>query len=209
MSSQNHDQIGNRAAGDRLTDALDDDQLGCAALVTMCSPFTPMLFQGEEWAASTPFQFFTSHTDPEIGAATSEGRLEEFAQHGWDDDGAGPAGHGDVPAFQAGLVRARSSRVVERMLSAYRRLAELRRTHADLTAPSFAECAADEESRVFTMRRGALTVLVNFGAQRADGGRRPPENSSSRPSPVSISRTAASRCRHTPAACWPTRRRAD
>ena len=57
---QNHDQVGNRAAGDRLTDALDDDQLACAALVLMCAPFTPMLFQGEEWAASTPCLLYTS-----------------------------------------------------------------------------------------------------------------------------------------------------
>ncbi len=60
VCSQNHDQIGNRARGDRLTEHLDDDQLACAALLTLCGPFTPMLFMGEEWAASTPFQFFTS-----------------------------------------------------------------------------------------------------------------------------------------------------
>ena len=59
VCSQNHDQVGNRAAGDRFTEHLDDDQLACAALLTLCGPFTPMLFQGEEWAASTPFQFFT------------------------------------------------------------------------------------------------------------------------------------------------------
>ena len=64
--------------------ALDDDQLACAALLTLCGPFTPMLFQGEEWAASTPFQFFTSHPEPELGQATAEGRIAEFAKMGWD-----------------------------------------------------------------------------------------------------------------------------
>jgi maltooligosyltrehalose trehalohydrolase len=163
VCSQNHDQIGNRAAGDRLTAALDDDQLACAALVTLCSPFTPMLFQGEEWAASTPFQFFTSHTDPDIGRATSEGRLEEFSRHGWDPDAV------PDPQDEATYVRSKldwsepSSTRGARMLSAYRELAALRRTHPELTAPSFAECTADEETRVFTMRRGALTVVVNFG----------------------------------------------
>ncbi len=84
VCSQNHDQIGNRARGDRLTEALDDDQLACAALLTLCGPFTPMLFMGEEWAASTPFQFFTSHPEPELGTATAEGRIAEFERMGWD-----------------------------------------------------------------------------------------------------------------------------
>ena len=69
VCAQNHDQIGNRAVGDRTAAHLDDDQLVCGALLTLAGPFTPMLFQGEEWAASTPFQFFTSHTDPAIGEA--------------------------------------------------------------------------------------------------------------------------------------------
>ena len=84
VCNQNHDQIGNRAAGDRLTATLDHDQLACAALLTLAGPFTPMLFQGEEWAASTPFQFFTSHPEPELGAVTAEGRIKEFERMGWD-----------------------------------------------------------------------------------------------------------------------------
>ena len=84
VCSQNHDQIGNRARGDRLAEALDDDQLVCAALLTLTSPFTPMLFQGEEWAASTPFQFFTSHPEEDLGRAVAEGRLAEFERMGWD-----------------------------------------------------------------------------------------------------------------------------
>ena len=84
VANQNHDQVGNRAVGDRLSEHLDEDQLVCAALLTLTSPFTPMLFQGEEWAASTPFQFFTSHPEPELGEATAAGRLTEFAQLGWD-----------------------------------------------------------------------------------------------------------------------------
>ena len=64
VTDQNHDQVGNRARGDRLSDPspghLDDDQLACAALLTICAPFTPMLFMGEEWAASTRWPFFTS-----------------------------------------------------------------------------------------------------------------------------------------------------
>ena len=107
VCSQNHDQIGNRARGDRLTEHLDDDQLACAALLTLCGPFTPMLFMGEEWAASTPFQFFTSHPEPDLGRATAEGRIAEFERMGWDAvRGARPAGPGDLRAVEAGLVGA-------------------------------------------------------------------------------------------------------
>jgi maltooligosyltrehalose trehalohydrolase len=122
-----------------------------------------MLFQGEEWAASTPFQFFTSHTDEEIGRATSEGRHDEFAEHGWDADLVPDPQ--DPETFRRSKLdwsevgRPRHAR----MLEVYRRLAELRRTQPDLTAPSYAVCTADEEARVFTMSRGRLTVVVNFG----------------------------------------------
>ena len=82
--SQDHDQIGNRAAGDRLSQSLDEGGLAIAAVLTVLSPFTPMLFMGEEWGASTPWQFFTSHPEPELGRATAEGRIAEFAAMGWD-----------------------------------------------------------------------------------------------------------------------------
>jgi len=165
VCSQNHDQIGNRARGDRLTEHLDDDQLACAALLTLCGPFTPMLFQGEEWAASTPFQFFTSHPEPELGKATAEGRIAEFAEHGWDAS--------DVPDPQDPATFERSkldwSEPEEgrgaRMLAVYRRLAELRRRLPDLTDPRFThvDCTADDGSGVFTLQRGNALVVANFG----------------------------------------------
>ncbi len=165
VCSQNHDQIGNRAVGDRITDALDDDQLACAALLTLAGPFTPMLFQGEEWAASTPFQFFTSHPEPELGTATAEGRIAEFERMGWD-----PA---VVPDPQDPETFARSKldwheldgERGARMLSVYRRLAALRRTLPELTDPAFTRtrCEVDEEARVLQMHRGGVLVVVNFG----------------------------------------------
>jgi len=167
VCSQNHDQIGNRAAGDRITAALDADQLACAALLTMCGPFTPMLFQGEEWAASTPFQFFTSHPEEELGRATAEGRIAEFAQHGWDPavvpDPQDPATYARSRLDWAELDSDRG----RRMLAIYRDLARLRREHEELTDPSFAHvrCRADETARFFAMERGRLLVLVNFGDQ--------------------------------------------
>jgi maltooligosyltrehalose trehalohydrolase len=165
VGSQNHDQVGNRAAGDRLSATLDEDQLVSAALLTLTAPYTPMLFQGEEWAASSPFQFFTSHPEPELGAATAEGRLREFEQMGWDPD--------TVPDPQDPETFRRSKldwaeleqEPHARVLAAYRRLAELRRQLPDLTDPRFdsVSCTADEQRGVFTMRRGELLVVVNFG----------------------------------------------
>ncbi|HET8961530.1 DUF3459 domain-containing protein, partial [Nocardioides sp.] len=127
--------------------------------------FTPMLFQGEEWAASTPFCFFTSHPEPDLGRVTAEGRFAEFERMGWDPS--------VVPDPQDPATFRRSkldwnepeSGHHARLLAAYRRLAELRRAHPDLTDPAFSStsCSVDEEARVLRMRRGRLEVVVNFG----------------------------------------------
>ena len=107
VCNQNHDQIGNRAAGDRLTATLDHDQLACAALLTLAGPFTPMLFQGEEWAASTPFAVL--HLPPRARARRGD---RGGPDQGVRADGVGrvrrarPAGPGDVRAVAAGLVGA-------------------------------------------------------------------------------------------------------
>jgi maltooligosyltrehalose trehalohydrolase len=167
--SQDHDQIGNRARGDRLTEHLDDDQLACAALLTVCGPFTPMLFMGEEWAASTPFQFFTSHPEPDLGRVTAEGRLVEFERMGWDasevPDPQDPATFERSKLDWSELSGGRHAR----LLATYRSLASLRRSLPELTDPSFTSLAAtaDEETRVFTLRRGGLLIAVNFGTRRA------------------------------------------
>jgi maltooligosyltrehalose trehalohydrolase len=169
VCNQNHDQIGNRARGDRLAEHLDDDQLACAALLTLCGPFTPMLFMGEEWAASTPFQFFTSHPEAELGEATAEGRIAEFERMGWDPD--------VVPDPQDPATFERSkldwSELADGrhavLLAVYRRLAELRRTLPELTDPAFTSLSAeaDEEARLFALRRGDLLLAVNFGDTEA------------------------------------------
>jgi len=164
VGSQNHDQIGNRARGERLTEHMDDDQLACAALLTLCGPFTPMLFMGEEWAASTPFQFFTSHPEPELGRVTAEGRLEEFERMGWDPsvvpDPQDPATFERSKLDWSELSHGRHPV----LLDVYRRLAALRRSLPELTDPAFSSWAAtaDEERRVFMLRRGGLLIAVNF-----------------------------------------------
>jgi maltooligosyltrehalose trehalohydrolase len=177
VCSQNHDQIGNRAVGDRITEHLDDDQLACAALLTLASPFTPMLFQGEEWAASEPFQFFTSHPEPELGRATAEGRIAEFEKMGWDPavvpDPQDPETFRRSKLDWSELGSGRHARI----LAVYRRLAELRRSLPDLTDPSFlrTSCRVDESARTFVMERGSVTVAVNLGDDPVDVDVRPGE----------------------------------
>ncbi|MFB7507711.1 malto-oligosyltrehalose trehalohydrolase [Streptomyces broussonetiae] len=163
--SQTHDQVGNRAQGDRLCALLSPGLLACAAALTLTSPFTPMLFMGEEWAAGTPWQFFTDHTDPELAEAVRRGRRREFAAHGWAEE--------DVPDPQDPATRDRS--VLDwseperephaRVLAWYRRLIALRHEQPDLTNPGLADTkvAYDEEARWLAFRRGDVRVALNLG----------------------------------------------
>lgn len=84
--TQDHDQVGNRAAGERLSQLLTPRALSVAAVLLLTSPGTPMLFMGEEWGASTPWQFFTDHREDWLAKAVTEGRRKEFADHGWNLD---------------------------------------------------------------------------------------------------------------------------
>ena len=167
VASQNHDQIGNRAVGDRLSAQLDAGQLAIAAALTLLGPYTPMLFMGEEWGATTPWQFFTSHPEPELGAATATGRIAEFARMGWD-----PA---QVPDPQDEQTFERSklnwSEVTEpehaRLLAFYRDLAVLRRAQPDFTDPRFNQIAVafDAGEGWLRLHRGRTQVLLNLAAQ--------------------------------------------
>ncbi|MFE7845101.1 malto-oligosyltrehalose trehalohydrolase [Microbacterium sp. NPDC057407] len=175
---QDHDQIGNRAAGDRLSQSLDEGGLAIGAVLTLLAPFTPMLFMGEEWAASTPWQFFTSHPEPELGEATAKGRKAEFARMGWDES--------VVPDPQDPETFHRSKLDWDetdagfhaRLLSVYRELIALRRALPGVTDPDFrhVSASADEDARWFRLRRPGAEVLVNFSTRAVeldveDGGR--------------------------------------
>ncbi|MFJ4949960.1 malto-oligosyltrehalose trehalohydrolase [Streptomyces sp. NPDC088760] len=167
--SQTHDQVGNRAQGDRLSARLSPGLLACAATLTLTAPFTPMLFMGEEWAASTPWQFFTDHTDAELAEAVRRGRRREFASHGWAEE--------DVPDPQDPATRERSCldwsepqrEPHARVLAWYRRLIALRREQPDLTDPDLADTkvAYDADARWLAFRRGDVRVAVNLGRQEA------------------------------------------
>ncbi|HKQ86195.1 MAG TPA: malto-oligosyltrehalose trehalohydrolase, partial [Candidatus Acidoferrales bacterium] len=84
--TQNHDQVGNRAQGDRLSQLVDPESLALAAGITLLSPFVPLLFMGEEYGETHPFQYFTSHSDAPLIEAVRNGRREEFASFGWQGD---------------------------------------------------------------------------------------------------------------------------
>ncbi|MFD8999975.1 malto-oligosyltrehalose trehalohydrolase [Streptomyces sp. NPDC059582] len=167
--SQTHDQVGNRAQGDRLAATLSPGLLACAATLTLTAPFTPMLFMGEEWAAGTPWQFFTDHTDPELADAVRRGRRREFTAHGWAEE--------DVPDPQDPATRDRSCldwseperEPHARVLDWYRRLLALRHTQPDLTDPDLADTkvAYDEGARWLAFRRGDVRVAVNLGKETA------------------------------------------
>ncbi len=167
--SQDHDQIGNRAAGDRLSQSVDEGGLAIAAVLTVLSAFTPMLFMGEEWAASTPWQFFTSHPEPELGRATAEGRIAEFAAMGWDRSVVPDPQ--DPETFSRSKLNwaERGEGMHARIHGLYRELIALRQAHADLTDPSFGslEAEADERARWFRLRRGDIEILLNFAAASA------------------------------------------
>jgi maltooligosyltrehalose trehalohydrolase len=83
VCSQNHDQIGNRAFGERLAALVGPDLDAVASVFVACSPFLPLLFQGQEWGETRPFLYFTDH-EPGLAAAVRQGRREEFAAFGWD-----------------------------------------------------------------------------------------------------------------------------
>jgi maltooligosyltrehalose trehalohydrolase len=123
-----------------------------------------MLFMGEEWGASTPWQFFTSHPEPELGKATAEGRIGEFAEHGWDPDVV------PDPQDPETFTRSKldwsdlSEEPHERLLAVHRSLLALRRAHPDLVDPDLSAVRVewDDADRWMLVRRGSLRVVVNL-----------------------------------------------
>ncbi len=149
VCAQNHDQVGNRALGDRLPPKL----LRLASAVVLFSAQTPLLFMGQEYGERNPFQFFTDHVDPEIAEATREGRKREFAA--WEG-----FSREDVPDPQdaATFQRSKLSRLeVPGMRDHHRRLLALR-----TSLPR--EVQAEADGQVLRMRRGSATLTVDFGA---------------------------------------------
>ncbi len=173
---QNHDQVGNRAIGDRPSQRLGAGALAGEAALLLLSPFTPMLFMGEEWGTRRPFPFFTSYADPELAQAVREGRTAEFSGHGWQDLYGGTVQVPDPqdPATRDAAVLDRTERTQGEhalLLDWYRTLVALRRSVPDLASGDRAATdlawdgpdAADGPWRgVLVLRRGRARVVVNL-----------------------------------------------
>ncbi len=164
---QDHDQIGNRATGDRIAATLPPDLVKVGAGLVLTAPYTPMLFMGEEWGADTPWQYFTDHIDPGLAKAVAEGRKAEFAAHGW--------AAADVPDPQDEATFLRSKldwTQLDRepylgLLAWYRELIALRRARPELTDPRLDRVSADfdEDARWIMVRRGGLRIAANLGPE--------------------------------------------
>jgi maltooligosyltrehalose trehalohydrolase len=167
---QNHDQVGNRAVGDRLPELTSPELLRVGAVLMLTSPFTPMLWMGEEWAASTRWPFFTSHPEPELAKATGEGRIAEFADYGWDvSQMIDPQ---DPEAYRSAILRWEelAEPAHASMLEFYRALIALRAAVPDLRDANLAavDVTYDEDERWIVVRRGAYSVVANVGATKRD-----------------------------------------
>jgi maltooligosyltrehalose trehalohydrolase len=167
---QNHDQVGNRATGDRVVEVVGMDRAKVAAGLVLTAPFLPMIFEGEEYAASTPFQYFADHDDPEMRRAVKEGRRGEFAAFGWN-----PA---DIPDPESAETFERSKLKWdevhkgrhEEMFAWYRGLIALRRGSDSLNngEPGQTKVICDEEKGWLVMERGAVTVVCNLGEEQME-----------------------------------------
>jgi len=165
---QNHDQVGNRATGDRPSVTLSPGLLKIGAALLLCSAYTPMLFMGEEWGATTPWMFFTSFPQKDLADAVREGRRREFAAYGWDAD--------DVPDPQdpATFERSRidwaelNKEPHLELFEWYRQLLSLRRQCWQLSDARLdrVRCEYDEDARWFVLYREGLAVAANFASER-------------------------------------------
>jgi maltooligosyltrehalose trehalohydrolase len=163
ICSQNHDQIGNRAQGERLSMMLKPLQLKAIAALTLLAPFVPLLFQGEEWGAGTPFLYFTDHQDPELGRLVAEGRSREFSAFAW---------AGEVPNPQARETFERSkldwSELANpqhaEILEWYRRLIALRFDKPERFGNTRPKVKCNAASQWLRFAIGRTLVVFNFAA---------------------------------------------
>jgi malto-oligosyltrehalose trehalohydrolase len=167
---QTHDQVGNRAAGDRISALVPADLVKVAAGLTLTAPFTPLLFMGEEWGATTPWQYFTDHTDPVLARSIGALRRAEFAAFGW-ADAAIPDPQDEATFAASRLDWSERLRSPHREISAwYRALIALRRSRPELTDSRLDRVRADydEEQRWLVLTRGGLRIVASLSQHRSE-----------------------------------------
>lgn len=169
ISMQNHDQVGNRMMGERLTQLVSPAQVRLAAALMILSPFVPMLFMGEEYGEQAPFQYFTSHGDPDLIEAVRQGRREEFDDFTW--AGEPPDPHAEATYEASRLRRRDGDPEQEAMRSFYRSLFTLRREQPALRSLDLGavEAHAVEQCEVLIVSRGSgsdrVWLAFNFSGR--------------------------------------------
>lgn len=156
---QDHDQIGNRAVGDRFAQHAGASDQAAAAALYLLSAYTPMLFMGEEWAASSPFPFFCD-LGAELGPLVTEGRAREFAAMGWSEPTPDPQSDATL---RSAVLRwdERAHGGHGRMLAWYAELIDLRRRFDDLRDPRLSTVRVEVlDANTVSMRRGELLVIA-------------------------------------------------
>jgi maltooligosyltrehalose trehalohydrolase len=162
---QNHDQVGNRAQGERSGGLMSSERAKIGAALLMCAPFVPMIFQGEEFGARTPFLYFTHHRDPGVAAAVSAGRRREFAAFGWQpEDVPDPQDRSTFLGSKLDWNEAEGSA----MLEWHRQLIVLRKRTPELTDGRMDQVVVEfsESERWFMLRRGNVVCCANLGETR-------------------------------------------
>ena len=164
---QNHDQIGNRAYGERSANLLGRDALKVAAAIVLLGPLVPLLFQGEEWGAQTPFLYFTDHQDPALAAGVREGRRRDFAAF------LGAGGEVPDPQDRKSFERSRldwderGHAPHAELLDWHRRLIGLRREVPGLAAGPLPEVSCDPAAGWLTVERSGTLLVANLGDDAA------------------------------------------
>jgi maltooligosyltrehalose trehalohydrolase len=163
VALQTHDQVGNRAAGDRISAGLPAGRLAAGAALVLLGPYVPLLFMGEDWAATTPWQFFSSLPDPALGRLVTQGRRHEFAAHGWDTADV-PDPQDPATALRSVLDWSEPTREPHAsMLAWYRRLLRLRRDVPDLRDPALHRVRVEVSGATVVLHRGRHRVLAAVG----------------------------------------------
>jgi maltooligosyltrehalose trehalohydrolase len=166
VCTQNHDQVGNRAQGERLSSLVNFESLKLAAGANLLSPFVPLLFMGEEYGETSPFLYFTSHSDPDLAAAVRRGRAEEFRAFHWEGELPDPQGESTFAnsRLKRNLADAEPHRS---LLLFYQMLLRFRRENrlGHMGAPTVTEAPL---SKTLVILQGELAMLFNFGDRAAE-----------------------------------------
>jgi maltooligosyltrehalose trehalohydrolase len=165
---QNHDQVGNRARGDRLSQQLSWDQLKLAATLSLLAPSTPMIFQGEEWGSQHPFCYFTDHQDPKLAKAVRQGRRREFEAFGWRKEDIPDPQSEDTFMVSKLDWEAALDGEMKVLMDWYRQLLHIRQTHLATSCQLIPaeNCRFSEEDDWLFFCHGGIGVALNFSKER-------------------------------------------